>query len=354
MDFPFFNGQQKRLDHIVVLDLGGRTTKAVHLQRRGDRFDFVNFALQDAPIAEKGASVNLLAEHLRNVTHALGARTKRVILTLGVNESLLRHAELPLVPLNDMRMMVKFNSKNYLQQDLTDHAFDCYILPPKGGAKPVEPTKANPKCRVLVGGAKANVVNDLQNAARLAGLTAEQVVPSLVGPVNAFELAQPEAFQKEVVALVDIGFKNTSISIVQQGDLALSRVVQIGGDRLTQGLAEAMKISYAEAESIKVGIPDEVQPMLQRLVMPLGRELRASIDFFEHQHDKTVTSVFVSGGSARSPFIVQTLQEELMVPCKTWNPTGFLNATLPPQQMGEIEQVAPQLTVAIGAAAGAF
>jgi len=36
------------------------------------------------------------------------------------------------------------------------------------------------------------------------------------------------------------------------------------------------------------------------------------------------------------------------------NPTTFLKAELPPQQTAELEQVAPQLTVAIGAALAAI
>ena len=94
--------------------------------------------------------------------------------------------------------------------------------------------------------------------------------------------------------------------------------------------------------------------MLDPLLSPLGRELRASIDFFENQQDKTVTQVFLSGGPARSDFIVQALQTELMAPCKSWNPARFLEMALPPEKLGEIEQASPQLTVAIGAAATAF
>jgi Tfp pilus assembly PilM family ATPase len=164
----------------------------------------------------------------------------------------------------------------------------------------------------------------------------------------------PEVFAREVIALVDIGFKNSSISILVEGELALSRVVAIGGDRLTSGLAETMGISYAEAEGIKVGMAGEVQPTLESLLTPLGRELRASIDFFEHQHDRPVSQVYVSGGSARSEFILQSLQNEMMVECKTWNATGFLQMALPPQQTAEVEQIAAQLTVALGAALAAL
>ena len=62
-----------------------------------------------------------------------------------------------------------------------------------------------------------------------------------------------------MVALVDLGFKTSSISILADGELCLSRSVELGGDRLTAGLAEAMNITYAEAEGIKVGMPQEVE-----------------------------------------------------------------------------------------------
>src|SRR6185436_11399565 len=127
----------------------------------------------------------------------------------------------------------------------------------------------------------------------------------------------PEVFAREVVALVDIGFKCSSICIVQEGELVLSRVVGIGGDRLTTALSESMNISYAEAEGIKVGMAGEVQSSLDSVLTPLGRELRASIDFFEHQQDRPVTQAFISGGSARSELIMKSLHAELMVECKT-------------------------------------
>jgi type IV pilus assembly protein PilM len=266
------------------------------------------------------------------------------------------------MPIGDMRQVLKNNTKNYLQQDLPGHVFDCFIIPPRaeangnGKGKPAEKLKAggNAKSRVLVAGARRQLIEEMQNAVKATGLNPDQIIPGLLGPVNAFELAMPEIFSSNVVALVDIGFKNSSICILQEGDLVLSRVVAIGGDRLTTGLAESLGISYAEAEGIKVGMPTEVQSNLEALVLPLGRELRASIDFFEHQYDQAVSQVFISGGSARSEFIVQTLQTELVAQCQPWNPLSFLEMTLPPQQAAEIEHVAPQLAVAVGAATGAL
>ncbi len=90
---------------------------------------------------------------------------------------------------------------------------------------------------------------------------------------------------------------------------------------------------------------------LQPLVAALGRELRASIDFFEHQREKTVSKILISGGASRSEFLVQLLQTELAVACKTWFPTEGMNLALSSQQMTEVEQVSSVLTNAIGSAA---
>lgn len=361
MGLPFIKISSKRRDQVVAIDLGGRMTKAVHLQRRGDKLNLVNYAFVETPVSDKALSTEALTEHLKNVSRALaGNRPKQVTVALGVNDTVFRQIEMALLPVGDVRQMLKLNSKNYLQQELPDHVFDCSygvsgpLRQPGSGeaAKPVMP--ASHKHKMFVGAARRQLIEDLQTAIRGAGMVPDQVVPGLLGPLNAFELAEPEVFGREIVALVEVGFRCTSITILDCGEIRLHRVVAIGGDRLTTGLADTMKITYTEAESIKVGMPQEVQANLEAMLSPLGRELRASIDFCEHQHDRTVSQVFISGGSARSDIIVQALQTELLVPCKAWLPTRALTLSLPPEKLAEVEQLAPQLSVAVGAALVSF
>jgi type IV pilus assembly protein PilM len=310
----------------------------------------------DAPIFEKTLSSELLAEHLKAVAEALDTNIKFTTLSIGVNDAIVRPLELPQIPVDELRLVLKNNTRGYLQQDLPNRVFDCHVMPVKALPKPADAPKAAaiPKVKVLVTAARKDLIDDFQNAIKDAGLVADHIIPALIGPVNAFEMAMPEVFANESIALVDIGFKNSSICLLHQGELVLSRVVGIGGDKLTAGLAEAMNISYAEAEGIKIGMAPEIQSTLEAQVLPLGRELRASLDFFEHQQDRPITHVYVSGGSARSELILQMLHSELIVECKTWNPTTFLQLALPGQQTAEIEHIAPQLTVAIGAAMAAF
>ncbi len=357
MDLPFINSAARKRDQIVAIDLGGRTTKAILLQRKGDGYTLLRYALMDAPAPQKTFSADLLAEHIKSIVETLDTKTKQVAVAVGVNDSTVRQAELPQIPVQDMRMILRNNPKAYLQQDLPNYIFDCHIIPPRQLPKADDKSKVAPlsqKFKVLVAGAKKQFVGEMTMAIIKAGFIPEGIIPSLIGPINSFELSMAEMFQKNIVALVDIGFKNSTICVLQEGELVLSRVVSIGGDKITGDLAENMGISYAEAEGIKMGMPTEVQPVLEALISPLGRDLRASLDFFEHQQEKHVSQVFVSGGSARSEFILKILEAEMTVTCRPWSPVSALQLALPPQQMAELEQVAPQLTVAVGTAIAAI
>lgn len=281
-------------------------------------------------------------------------RVKKVALAVGANDAVVRTVELPPMPLADMRQVLRRSSRNYLQQDLADHVFDGQVLSvylEADAARAGGPGRNGvAKQRVLVAGARRLLIDELAAGVKQAGLVPEHIMPGLLASINALQAALPEAVQGGVVALVDIGFKSTSISVLNNGELALSRVLGFGGDRLTAALSEALHISYAEAEGIKLGGLLEPGGAWEPVLGSLARELKASLDFFEHQHDKRVSRVYVMGGGAQSAPILEHLKAELMLDCQRWDPTRCLTLALPPQQVEELPQVAPQLGVALGTA----
>ena len=92
---------------MVAVDLGARTTKAVLLEKRGEVLALCRYAFLDAPIFEKKISSELLSEHLRNVVEALGAETKYVTLAVGLDDAIVRQVELPQIPMDEMRLVLK-------------------------------------------------------------------------------------------------------------------------------------------------------------------------------------------------------------------------------------------------------
>jgi sugar (pentulose or hexulose) kinase len=61
----------------------------------------------------------------------------------------------------------------------------------------------------------------------------------------------------------------------------------------------------------------------------LATEVRNSIGFFEGQHEETIHRIFVSGGLARTETILQTLSDELGLPCEIWTRSRTAKFALP-------------------------
>lgn len=343
--------QKKMSDQIISIDLGARSTKAVCMEKDGEALRLVSYTIQDRPDYGKTLSREGLAKHLLAVTEALNAKTKSVILIAGANDSLLCHAEMPAIGISQMRKMVKLNPRLYFQEDLPNHSFDCLILHQNGEVK--TDGKQIRKAQTLIVAAKNQFLKNLQAASDSTGLDIERVTASQTGAANCF-LMSPEAAQRKSVALVDVGFSHSTISLVVNGEIVLTRVVNIGADKFTAGLAEAMNITYTVAEGLKQIMPDKVRSHLTALIAPLSSELNNSIHFFEQKDDKKISEIYVSGGSARSPLIIEILQTELHLTCKGWDPTSFLKHKFTAAQLTALQQEAPQLTVAIGAALSWF
>jgi type IV pilus assembly protein PilM len=335
-------------DDVVAIDLGAQITKAVHLRRKGAGFSLLNYVLVETPVYEKIPTRELLIDHLKSVVRTLGTTPKKAVFVIGTTESLLCHAELPASPASELRKMIKLSPKAHLRQDLLDHLFDCYVSDGHTKSIDTDTGRISRKARVLVGAARRRWVENVQDAARETGLNVEQITLSQVGAVNAFKML-PEDSHADVVALLDIGVANSTIGIVAKGEFLLTRVVNIGAQKISEALAKIGSGDSPGRDEARSGVTDEVQVKLQRSIGLIAKEIHASVNFFETQHDLKVTQVFVSGGSARSQFVLQSLEHELDVPCESWNPTKSLSIDLPAARANEVEYDGPQLAVAIGA-----
>ena len=114
---PFLTGtSRKKRTQFISMDLGSRTTKAVLMERRGDAFALLRYALMDAPIYEKRISPEMLADHFHTVVEALGSPTKYFSVAVGLGDAVIRQVELPQIPVDQMRSILKVNHKNYLSR----------------------------------------------------------------------------------------------------------------------------------------------------------------------------------------------------------------------------------------------
>ena len=134
-----------------------------------------------------------------------------------------------------------------------------------------------------------------------------------------------KAYEEKVIALLDIGYERTTISLLNNGILEFTRAINLGGDEVTSALmteplvtgkGDPRTLTYEEAENIKFeyGLPpstatgtttkegvslDQIPRLMRPFLEKLLSEIRASFDFYmtEFQIPK-VEKIIMSGGGA--------------------------------------------------------
>ena len=156
------------------------------------------------------------------------------------------------------------------------------------------------------------------------------------------------------VALIDVGATKASINILRDNVTCFAREVPMGGQDLTNAIARRLGIEPAMAEAMKRDPGEQllvVQEACGQVLDDLGNEVNLSFDFFENQFDGEVQEVRLTGGTALLPFLEETFEKIFEKRTKTWNPIEGLKVKADNVDVEALNQLAPQLAVAVGLAA---
>jgi Tfp pilus assembly PilM family ATPase len=206
------------------------------------------------------------------------------------------------------------------------------------------------KTKYLVGGMLRPMVKQISEACSKSRVSADILQLAPVCSFNAFEFAYPDIFAKDAFLLLDMGHLQSTVMIGSKKELVLVRSIDYGGKALTQALtadgaldANAARLMMQQGDA---GMTEICRSSLTRL----ATEVRNSIGFFEGQHEEGIQRIFVSGGLARTETILQTLSDELGLPCEIWDPLETCEVALPPAKRQALPNEFVSLNVACGAA----
>lgn len=336
---------------IVAMDMGTSAVKFVRMQRRSGKYVMTHFGSHKLN-GVNGAALPTqehLTETLRACMSEMNMKRGHAVASISARSTLIRHVDFPQMPLDDMKKSLKINSAPYLHQQYTGFNFDCYIMPPRA-AKTTESAKAPNKLPVLVGGASTQDVLFCRDTLLGANLTPLAINLAPVAVINAFESSNPDMWQQDTVALVDVGYDNSVISVVDHGRPSLTRSIQFGGSHITGHIAKTLSLEEKAAEDEKLKMSEAIQVLVGSCLSTFARQIRSSIDFFERQNEVPVKRVFCSGGTALSTLILQFLTDEIGLPCKSWDASAKLEVDLKNQKQEQLKEQSPDFAVAIGTA----
>jgi Tfp pilus assembly PilM family ATPase len=350
----------RRGNSVFGIDLGKHVFKGVLLQRKGDnRFVLTSYASREVP--EEFKTPEELAQQLKLLFKDLGGSAKGCAVAISDPSSLLRIIEQPDTPIDLLRNALRLNGLAVLNQECKDFVLDCApvvadeLIGQANGNGNGAATETNghngvAMTKYLVGGMLRPTVKQISEACTKTRTSADILQLAPVCSFNAFEFAYPQIFANEAFLLLDMGHLQSTVLIGSKKELVLVRSIDYGGKALTQALTAEGALDANAARVMMEEGDAGMAEICRNSLMRLATEVRNSIGFYEGQHEQSIHRIFVSGGLAKTEAVLQTLSDELGLPCEIWDPLETCEVALPPAKRQALPNEFVSLNVACGAA----
>ncbi|HVY67437.1 MAG TPA: type IV pilus assembly protein PilM [Patescibacteria group bacterium] len=237
--------------------------------------------------------IRQMAQVLKSLMQRANVTAKRCIISFPNSTVFSSVIQLPQMSDQELGSAVEFEAKKYVPLALSEVDLSWEVIGPAapgGGSQ-----------KILLTAAPKHIVNNYKTMLSLAGISSEAgeiealaLIRSLIGEVHSN------------CVIIDIGARSTGLNIIENGYLRLSRNLNIGGDTITDKIAQSLNISFSRAEQFKKDfgvssptfIPDTIKPVLNIV----KNEVKQLLTIYQSQ-GVAVDKILLVGGGANLPGI---------------------------------------------------
>jgi type IV pilus assembly protein PilM len=335
------------------IDIGTSNIKLVELKASESNFALSTYGIASAAYnlsgKDSGTAITQTAKVIRELVKRSGATTNKAVASLPNNVVFTSVIELPKIPENELKKAVEFEAKKYVPLPLEEVALSWSILadnPSKSTGESYLGAPPDDKQKVLLTAVPSLVIDNYVKMFSEAGLEPQALEIEALALIRSVIGDDAGA-----ILLIDVGAKGTSVNVVDNGYLRFSKSLGVGGDTITQSLAQSLSVNFARAEQFKkdfgmtaagAQIPQVIRPVLDMV----KNEASQLINLFE-SHGNRMTKIILSGAGSRLPGLVEyfgTLGKPISL-AEPWSKINY-----PPDLKPVVNPLGINLAVAIGLA----
>ncbi len=331
----------------IGLDIGSGFVKVVEVDHSGTQPEVSRVAMRallpDAIVEGEIMDYGLVSETVRGLFEQLGIKNAEVVTAIGGHDVIIKKIQMDRMKESDAREVIRWEAEQHVPFDIKSVELDFQILNPHDDGMQME---------VLLVAAKRELVDNKVGLLQDAGINPVIIDVDAFALHNAFEHNYPEA-REGIIALVNVGHETTNVNILENGVPILTRDIPFGSRRIREDLQRERGLTAEQAEDV-VQARETVED-LERFVDASADEIavgieRASAFLMTREDGETLGKIFLSGGGARVPGMVESLGRRMNVETRLVNP--FERVPVRPDAAGEvsIEEAAPMLLLPLGLA----
>jgi type IV pilus assembly protein PilM len=343
----------------IGLDIGTSVVRAAELSfgRGGvtlDRFGQVVLpegAVRDGEVEDGDA----VAEALKHLWSATGFSHKRVVMGVANQRVIVRQMDLPWMEQKELRSSLGFHVADFLPIAVDQSVLDFFPLEELQGDAGERQLRG-----LLVAATQETVLANVRCAER-AGLHVTGV--DLTSFAVLRSMGRQTDLEVGVEALIDVGARVTNVVVHSAGVPRFVRILLMGGQDVTDAVAEQMGVANDEAEGMKQHLAefasDEELTRVNKAVVDTSLdfvdEIRGSLDYFAASNPgPPVERIVLSGGGSKLEGLADRLASGTRLPVVSGDPLWPLRIGKTGLDEDQIEFIKPLATVPVGLALGAI
>ena len=338
----------RRTRSTVGLDIGSGFIKVAVIDHSGSEPELVHVShtplIADAIVEGEVMDPPLVVETVRTLLDTAGLKPKRLVASVGGRDVMVKKIQMDRMKESDAREVIRWEAEQYVPFDMENVQLDFQIL---------DPLDDGLQMNVLLVAAKREVVDQRVTLLRDAGLSPSVVDVDAFALHNAFEYNYPDAMTG-VVALVNVGHEISTVNVLQDGTLILTRDVPFGSRRLREELRRLHGLSAEEAEAVLQGRSEragEFRELLGEGSEELAIGIERAVAFLAvSDTGGGLQRVYLSGGGARIPGLVDVVAARLKARTEVANPLQRLRVRPGVGAVFPVDELAPMLMLSVGLA----
>ncbi len=324
---------------LVGLDMGTHAIRAVALRPKRNGWTLIAAGEAAMPVGED-ATQTALAETAATLLDSLGLRRASVAAAVAGHAVIVKRLTLPPMSAQELDDAIPVEAEQYIPFPLSEVQLDYEVLE-SGRALPAAALD------VLLVAARRDRI-----AERLAAMTATGRAPVVLDVeafalANAYEANYPDRTEALVV-LVHIGRRGSIVCLLEQGQVAFTRDINLGGGAYLDALERELGLSTMDAERLlrPARLTDDAAVgVVRELHQQLMLEVRKTLDFHRASSSiEHVDRVVLSGGACQIDGLRGLLATELETEVDFFDP--FRQITRP----AGADADGPAYAVAVGLA----
>jgi type IV pilus assembly protein PilM len=357
-------------DMAVGVDVGTKSVKTVVLKKEGDKVILKNYSIArtEEPlikIGQTGVINDFTGSVVREALEEAGIKERQINVAIPSFTSLIITIEVSRIAGKEFEAAIRREVSKYIPVKIEDVVYDWQIIDESqlsGAGTEEEKNDVGQVTAKKAGGmVKILVIAIMKEISRRYDevFSANKLAINLL-EIDSISLTRALTHNKAGVYLIlDIGHETTNILVASQQGVLMNRTIDVGGDKMTQVIADSMKIDFKRAEQIKreqgvnVAVTGQAGGVLTTVLSIITGEIKKTIQLFKTDFsDADINKILLSGGSASMIGLRELIQQQSGIETSVGN--ALEGIAFVPEIKDVLLHNAPSLTIAIGLALANF